>query len=219
MKRLLFVLLLVVSIGLMTAVESDPSDTVGYVKYGCLTGLNFVALPMDQAGYTLASEVGDSYPGMVDAISYWDATTQSWVTAQYYPDFLFWDPDFAVASGSVMMINALSNFSFFSIGDMPAANAQYSLLGGLNAIMLPLNKSALNLASMVGDDVGTLDAVSYWDATTQSWVTAQYYPDFLFWDPDFSVTIGMALMVNSSGATTWPAGPRTNTNARSINSK
>jgi len=205
MKRYLFVLLLIVSIGLLVAVESAPSATVGYVKYPSLTGLNFVALPMNQAAYTAASIVGDSYPGQIDAISYWDAATQSWVTCQYYPDFLLWDPDFNVGPGSVLMINALSPFDFYSIGGLPAANAQYNLLVGLNAIMLPLNHSELNAASLVGDNIGTADAVSYWDAATQSWVTSQYYPDFLLWDPDFAVSIGQALMVNSTSAITWPA--------------
>lgn len=207
MKKLLFVLLVLVAFGMLAAVESDPSATVGYVKYPCLTGLNFLALPMDQ-GYVLASEVGGTYPGMLDAISYWDAASQSWVTSQYYVDFEMWDPDFNVAPGSVLFVNALSNFDFYSIGDMPAANAQYSLLTGLNSIMLPLNKSALNFASLVGVDIGTLDAISYWDAATQSWVTSQYYVDFEMWDPDFEVSIGTAMLVNSLSATTWPAGPR-----------
>jgi len=207
MKKFILPLLLLFAFGMLAAVESAPSDVVGYVKYDNVAGLNFIALPMDQ-GYTLASEVGDAYAGMMDAISFWDAATQTWSSAVYYEDFMMWDPDFAVAPGSALMVNALSPFSFYSIGDMPAANAQYSLLSGLNSIMVPLNKANLNMASLLGDDVTTLDAVSAWDSATQTWSSAVYYVDFMMWDPDFATSIGMPLQVNSLAPTTWPAGPR-----------
>ena len=207
MKKLIIPLLFIFAIGILAAVESEPSEIVGYVKYPCVQGLNFVALPMDQ-GYTSVSQVGNTYPGMIDAMSYWNNSSQSWITSVYYSDFLFWDPDFSVNVGTPLMINAVNELNFYSIGNLPSTNAQYSLLPGLNAIMVPLNKSNLNLASTLGNDIGSVDAISEWVASSQSWYTAVYYVDFSFWDPDFPTIIGMPLMTNSLTTVTWPMGSR-----------
>jgi len=210
MKRFILPLMILLFVGSLLAVESAPSEVVGYVKYDCVTGLNLVALPMQQA-YALTSDIGADYAGLTDAISYWDANTQSWYSAVYYADFELWDPDFDVQAGSVLMINALSPFSFYSIGDLPAANAQYAMVTGLNSVMIPLNRSDLSLASELGADMGSVDAISYWDAVNQSWYSAVYYADFELWDPDFGTSIGMPLMTNSLSAGTWPTSTRINT--------
>lgn len=104
MKKLLLPLLLLVAFGMLAAVESDPSEVVGYVKYDCIAGLNHIALPMDQ-GYTMAGEFADEYAGNIDAFSYWDAATQSWMTAFYLG---YWEGDFEVNIGSAMQVYALS---------------------------------------------------------------------------------------------------------------
>jgi len=209
MKKIILPLLLILTVGMLAAVESEPSAIVGYVKYDCVVGLNLVALPMNQ-NLDLASDIGMEYAGLTDAISYWDASTQTWYSAVYYPDFEMWDPDFTVSLGSVLMIYAVSPFSFYSIGTMPASNAQYSLIPGLNTIMVPLNKPNLTMASEVGLDIATVDAVSEWDALTQTWYSAVYYPDFELWDPDFSVSIAKPLMVYSTSSSLWPPSPRSN---------
>jgi hypothetical protein len=67
--------------------------------------------------------------------------------------------------------------------------------------MIPLNHSELTLASEFGDAVGVVDAVSYWDGPTQSWVEAD---NIGFWSGDFPVTIGMPLLANAFDTTTWP---------------
>jgi len=207
MKKFILPLLLILTVGMLAAVESEPSEVVGYVKYDCVVGLNLVALPMDQ-NLNLASDIGNNYSGLTDAISYWDASTQTWFSAVYYVDFDMWDPDFAVSPGSVLMVYAISPFSFYSIGNMPASNAQYTLIPGLNTLMVPLNKPNFTLASEVGIDIATVDAISEWVASSQSWYTAVYYVDFSFWDPDFPTIIGMPLMTNSLTTVTWPMGSR-----------
>lgn len=212
MKKMMFVLLLIVSIGFLAAVESAPSSVVGYVKYPCLTGLNLVALPMN-TGFVVASDVANAYPGMMDAINYWDAVGQQWIGA--YDLGGFWDPDFAVMPGDVLFINALADFNFFSLGAMPATQASYTLLTGLNTMMIPLNQSAITLASELGTAVGTLDAINYWDAASQQWIGA--YDLGGFWDPDFALAIGNPLFVSSLADGTWPVRGRANTNLRSRN--
>jgi len=178
------------------------------VKYPCVTpvagGLNFIALPMD-SGWTYVSQLGDAYPGMMDAMSYWDATSQSWV-ACFWDDF--WSGDYPVYPGMPIMINALSAFDYFSLGGLPATRMSYPMLVGLNAVMVPLSRSDLSMAGLVGDDMGgssMVDALSYWDAPSQSWV-ACFWDDF--WSGDYPTWIGMPLMVNAVTAFTWAPGAK-----------
>jgi len=192
-------------------VESAPSEIVGYVKYDCVAGLNLVAMPMDQ-GLTLTSEVGAIYnvgSDYIDTINLWDPASQAWVACTNYGGG-FWDPDNAVAPGSVLYFNTTTPLTFYSIGDMPAANAQYSIVPGLNTVMVPLNKSALTLTSLVGTDISAtdeIDTINMWDAANQAWVACTNYGGG-FWDPDNAVSIGSPLYANSLGTITWPAGPR-----------
>lgn len=198
MKKLILPLLLLLGITMLAAVESAPSAVVGYVKYDCVAGLNLLALPMN-AGYTMASDFANAFPGILTSMSYWDAATQSWVSAD---DFGYWEGDFPVTPGMPLMVNSGAVASLYSIGNMPAAPATYGLLAGLNTVMIPLNRADLLMAGDAGTSMGTVTTVSTWDNGTQSWVSAD---DFGYWEGDFPISIGMPLMVNSSGATTWPS--------------
>ena len=198
MKKLIIPLLFIFAFSILAAVESEPSEVVGYVKYPCVAGLNHIALPMDQ-GLTMASDFAALYPDMLDAMSYWDATSQSWISAL---NLGYWDGDFPVHPGSVMMIYALNPINAYSIGNIPATNATYNLLTGLNDIMIPLNRSDINMAGQVGTEIGVLDAMSYWDNNTQSWVTAI---NLGYWDGDFAVAIGSPMQVYALSPVTWPS--------------
>lgn len=200
MKKFILPLLVLLFVGSLFAVESDPSEVVGYVKYNCLEGLNHIALPMD-SGYTWVSEFADEYMGNLDTMSYWDAASQSWVAAV---DLGYWEGDFEVTPGSVLMINSFVAFDAYSIGTLPASNATYALIPGLNDIMVPLNRSDISWAGEVGDEMGmgTLDTMSYWDAVTQTWVAAV---DLGYWEGDFEVAIGFPMQVNSLDSLTWPS--------------
>lgn len=199
MKKLILPLLLLVAFGMLAAVESDPSEVVGYVKYPCIAGLNYFALPMDQ-DYTLWSQVAADYPGMFDTAYNWNQTSQGWDSAI---DLGFmWTGDFAVTEGSPVWANALTAGDVYSIGDLPAVNASYSFVAGLNTMMVPLNYSSLTMASQVAAAVGTFDTMYDWNQTSQGWDSAI---DLGFmWTGDFPVTIGYPMWVNSMSATTWP---------------
>ena len=200
MKKLILPLLLLVAFGMLAAVESDPSAIVGYVKYPCVAGYNTIALAMEQ-GYTMASEVGDAIPATT--VGTWDPAAEVWNTIDAFP-WGGWDgTDFAVAAGDPLLINIDAATDFYSIGDLPAP-ATYSLVAGYNTIMVPLNKSALNMASLVGDDIPAT-TVGSWDPATEVWVTIDAFP-WGGWDgTDFATTIGMPLLVNVDAASTWPA--------------
>lgn len=197
MKKLILPLLLLVAFGMLAAVESDPSEVVGYVKYPCVAGLNLIAFPMEQ-GYTMASEFADDYLGSFDTMFWWDQTNQIW---QYAYDIGYWEGDFPISSGFVMQVSAISPLNVYSIGDLPATNASYTFVAGLNTMMVPLNYSNFTMASDVATAVGTFDTMFWWDNAGQVW---QYAYDIGYWEGDFPVSIGFPMQVSSMSATTWP---------------
>jgi hypothetical protein len=202
-KVLLPLLILIAASSFLMAVESSPSAIVGYVKYPCVTtagGLNMIALPMN-SGYAMASDLDTAFPDMLSSISYWDASSQSWVEADYGGPG-FWPGDFDVHVGDPLFVYANSDFDFYSMGSLPSP-ASYPLIVGLDMMMVPLNKSALTTAGAVGDDSGIMDAISYWDAPSQSWVEADYGGPG-FWPGDFDVTIGEPLFVYANSVGTYP---------------
>lgn len=197
MKKFILPLLLILAVGILAAVESAPSEVVGYVKYDCVAGLNHIALPMD-SGYAMVSDFAANYAGYMDTISYWDSASQSWISAY---DLGYWEGDFTVQPGTVLMAYALSPFAAYSIGDLPAQNASYSYVAGLNDVMIPLNRSDIAMAGTMGDEIGSLDTINKWDSASQSWIAAF---NLGYWEGDFPVTIGAPLQVYSLSAGTWP---------------
>jgi hypothetical protein len=205
MKKLILPLVLLFALGMLAAVESDPSDVVGYVKYDLVVGNNTLALPMVDA-YTMASEVGNAITGC-DAVRWFDASQQIFISADKTP-FGTWNGDFAVANGDPLMVNVTGTATFYSIGDLPASPLPtYSLLVGNNTIMVPLDQSALNMASLVGNDIPGCDAVRWFDAVQQIFISADKTP-FGTWNGDFATAIADPLMVNTTTAGTWPAAAR-----------
>ncbi|HOD17814.1 MAG TPA: hypothetical protein PKJ14_04125 [Candidatus Cloacimonadota bacterium] len=223
MKKYLFVLLLIVSAGILLAVESAPSETVGYVKYSCLVGDNLVAMPMND-GSTVVSEEMLAYNGNddINTVNIWDQVGQNWLANVNYGGNYF-EPDMNVGPGSVLFFNTYSAFSFYSIGAMPTTNAQYNIVCGDNTIMVPLNYSSLTLVSEVSASIDPNDAINtinLWDNAGQIWLANVNYGGNYF-EPDMSVTIGMPLFLNSSSSApiTWPSGPRGSVRSSASRSK
>jgi len=204
MKKIILPLLLILTVGMLAAVESEPSAIVGYVKYDMVVGNNLVAIPME-CPWQWASELGDSFGGSVDQISYWNAAEQMFFTTVNIGGF--WDGDFEIDTGYVLMISTYSPTTLYSIGNLPATNASYNLVTGNNAVMIPLNVNYLASASEVGDNMtaGGVDQISYWNASEQMFFTAVNIGGF--WDGDFPVSIAMPLMVSSYAPFTWPSAP------------
>ena len=222
MKKLLLPLLLILLVSMLAAVESDPSEIVGYVKYDCVVGLNFVAMPMDD-GFLWTSEVGaimGDGDSSVDAINIWDADIQQWSASTNYGGG-FWDPELEVGPGAVLYFNAIEPFPFYSIGNLPAQNATYSVVAGLNTAMIPLNMANVTITSEVGVTMGdgdsSVDAINLWDADIQQWSASTNYGGG-FWDPELDLSIGTPMYFNAIEAFTWPSGRSSSTNT-SRNSK
>jgi hypothetical protein len=188
---------------MLSALESDPSDVVGFVKYGCVVGNTFIALPMD-AGYTMSNEVGNAITS-ANQISYWNSSTQAWVTSN--KGFgTSWSNTFAVSGGMPLMIRTTTVTDFYVAGSMFDPEPTYSLVIGNNAVMVPLSETTLTTSAMVGNDMGNVNQMSYWNNATQAWITSN--KGFgTSWSNVFNTEIAMPLMTRATTVSTWPAPP------------
>jgi hypothetical protein len=207
MKKVIIPLILLLAVAFLIAVESDPSDVVGYVKYDLLAGNNFIALPM-QTGLTQASQIGDAIGA--PSVSEWNPATQAWNTADNLGFPFGWTNSFAVYDGQALMVNVSGAGTYYCAGAM-IVQPNYSLLAGNNFLMIPLDRSDLNAASLVGDAIGA-PSVSEWNPATQAWNTADNLGFPFGWTNSFATEIAMPLMVNVAAPSTWPA-TRSNVNS------
>ncbi|MCF7867395.1 MAG: hypothetical protein K9N09_01735 [Candidatus Cloacimonetes bacterium] len=228
MKRLLILTMMCALIGSMVALESDPSEVVGYVKYECVTttttDMNLVSVALDNGVTTaqdLAAEIGAA--GVVDAVSKWDEATQSWQQVTYSfipvppPGGFAWSGNFDIVNGDVLAVNVTSDVDYYCAGSIPA-DPVYNLITttttDANLVMLPLSMSSLSNAQDLANDIGAagdVDAVSSWDAATQSWQQVTYSfipvppPGGYAWSGNFDIEIGKGYMINMTTNTTWPS--------------
>lgn len=211
MKKVILPLLLILAVGILAAVESAPSEVVGYVKYDCVVGNNFVAMPMVQS-YTTTTEFGAQFGEDINTIMIWSPTAQLWEASVNYGGG-YWEPELPVANGSILFFNATAALTYYSIGDLPATNAQYSIVVGNNTVMVPLNKSDLTTTALVGATIGdgeTVNTIMAWAPAAQIWEASVNYGGG-YWEPELPTSIGTPLFLNSGTAETWPTGPRSNT--------
>lgn len=110
MKKFILPLLLLLFVGSIMAVESDPSEVVGYVKYDLVAGNNMIAIPMDcpwEWASELSMELGE---GVVDQISIWNPIAQAFEAAADIGGF--WDGDFELSIGQPLMVNSYDAFTW-----------------------------------------------------------------------------------------------------------
>jgi hypothetical protein len=220
--------MMVLFLSSLIAVESEPSDVVGFVKYECIvtstTNANMVSVVLDNGVTTaqdLAAEIGA--PGIVDAVSKWDATTQSWEQVAYSfspvppPGGWAWSGNFNIVNGDVLQINVTQDVDYFCAGALqadPVYNLITTATTNANMVMLPLTKSSLTTAQDLASDIGSegvVDAISRWVASSQSWEQVAYSfspvppPGGWAWSGDFDIEIGESYQISVTVPATWPS--------------
>lgn len=203
MKKLILPLLLLVAFGMLAAVESDPSAVVGYVKYNTTTGSNVIALPMTMT-WTMAGQLGDSFgAGVVNTVSRFNNATKAWQTTTKVGTI--WTSNYAIANANNLRINATATVgpSFYSIGGLPAVQPSWALTIGSNTLMVPLNKSALSTAALLGANMVSVNTISRFNNTTKAWQTSTKVGTV--WTSSYPIAIGDPLRVNAIANFTWPA--------------
>ncbi len=166
---------------------------------------NFIALPLDSSdsfSYTasgLMSYIGSS----AQAVLKWDETQQQFVT------FSGGLGDFSLETGGAyfVLVDSTSDDVLSFVGDVPPQGSiSFTFVTGTsteckyNAISIPLDKDNITKASELMSDIGGVDAVLKWDATSKQFVT---YSGGL---GDFDVYIGYPYFVclNSTAPSNWP---------------
>jgi len=205
MKKMLL-LFTVLLIGSLCAVESEPSDVVGVVKFECLANSNgnnnFIAMCLNDS-YSTASELGTAYPS-ITSIRQWNPTTQTWIASDNYGGG-FWYPDNTLNPNEPLYVAVNTSTNIYIVGSLnesPSYNLVSNSNGNLNAIMLPLD-SAFTLSSQLGNDIGVCTSVRSWNKTTQAWDSCDNFGGN-FWYPDNPVTAGNPYYVSVTSNITWP---------------
>jgi len=208
MKKLILPLLLLVAFGMLAAVESDPSDIVGYVKYDLVAARNNnIALPMVKTptDYAMASDVGNAITGAT-AVRWLDASASLWRSCTKTLGSWPTATNFAVENGDPLQVFTTTAGPFYSIGDLPASPLPtYTLVAAKNnMIMLPLDKSALNMASLVGNSIPGATAIRWLDASASLWRSCTKTLGSWPTATNFATEIGDPLQVFTTTAGTWP---------------
>jgi hypothetical protein len=189
------------------ALESEPSETVGYVKYECLTtatstNLNVVALPMD-TDITNVTDLANEL-GVADQIAVWNQAGQNWnASAPIGPS---WIPNTDLSPGDVVLVSVTSAVDFYCAGALPDP-AQYNLVynsgnTSLNTIMIPLNRSDIIDVTTLAGSIGVADQIAVWNQAGQNWnASAPIGPS---WIPNTGLDIAHPVLISVTGNLTWP---------------
>jgi len=192
-KPALFIMILLFSLAL-AAIESAPSNIVGFVRYQCNAGENFIAMPLD-AGYTTVNDLTSEF-SQITSVKKWNVTTQQWEIAT------------TLEINTPYLISCNNTMTFYSYGDFNS-NAAYNLqttnTTDANLIMIPLNKGELASAAQLATDITNCNTVSEWISNQQAWKTSTFIASE--WENDFTVTVGKVYFVNVTSNTIWPYYP------------
>jgi len=181
-----------------------------------VVGYNTIMIPLNRSDLNMAGLVGNATNSTI--VSYWNNTLQRFVAAAYYDWLGDRDNNFPIQNGSVLMVYTPSATTFYSIGNLPATNPTYNLVVGNNTIMIPLNRSDLNMASLVGNATNAT-TVCYWDNTAQMFLSAVYIDWLDEWDNNFPTSIGDPLMVNSNSTGIFPGMKDSNNILKNVGNK
>jgi len=207
MKKILLPLLLILAVGMLAAVESEPSEVVGYVKYDCYTGLSYVAIPMGTAGN--AEDLVASNMPSISAIYKFNPSLQVWTSIDYDPEFGEWIGSIPVVPGDVLLLGCTTNTTFYSIGSLPN-NYTYNISNGYNYITVPVNRGDISAAEQIGNEIGNINSIYRWLNNSQVWGAIDYDSEFMEWVGTMPASIGDVFLLNSSGTAIWPSATKVN---------
>jgi len=208
MKKMMVSLMLIISMFAFAA-ESAPSATVGYVKYSTVatsgTDLNHIAVAL--TGWTSSNQI-DPTGLYYNKISKWNPATQIYQNSSFIGSS--WLTPFTISNGDPLVVNMKAGVTSYDLVNAGSVDTkQYSLVVNaattdLNHIMLPLGKSNLTTAALLGPDIGNtyINKISRWNPATQLYQNSSLIGST--WLTSYTIEIGQHLVVNSINAKTWP---------------
>ena len=194
-NKILLILTLIVPL-FLCAIESDPSEVVGFVKFDLSSngssGYNVFTTPFQINNGTNISSIYNNITNC-EALSFWSPDSQMWKSYDAQP----WTPDWAVESAGTYMCHVSAGSTFYVYGK-PVQNPSYDLKTGKNLIMLPFEQSSITDCAQLMNAIPGCTSVMYYDQTSQDWV--EYSGTETVWN----VTTGMGYVVTVSSDTVWP---------------
>ncbi len=194
-KYFLIILTLIVPL-LLCAIESDPSEVVGFVKFDLgndgSSGYNVFTTPFQVTAGTNISSIYNNITNC-ENVSFWNPDSQMWKSYDAQP----WTPDWNVDPATAYMCHVSAGSSFYVYGK-PVQNASYTLKSGKNLIMLPFEQSDITDCAQLMNAIPGCSSVMQYDKTAQDWV--EYTGSETVWN----VTTGMGYVVTVTSETVWP---------------
>lgn len=184
------------------AFESENSNRCGIANFPLRTTqstmFNHIAFPFQDETISDAMTLMQKIP-VCNSVVRWDPAYQGFEQAiQSLPQ-----SNFTVEPGHAYYVNVKSDSIWTLTGDY--ANPVYDLIStsttGFNEIMLPLDKSNLNMASDLMADIPNCNSVARWNTEIQEY--EQYVPELPL--SDFKVKSGCPYSVNVTANCRWPS--------------
>jgi hypothetical protein len=195
MKKVFISAILVLFLGSLFALESGPSDVVGFVKYDVfLNDFTMIAIPFPTTLAMASDLAADISPDVTDVI-FWN---NAWFGWQQYSTA---SPatDYAITSDMSYLVykGGTANVDWYSYGDLPTAATFDIFANDFTQIMLPLDRSDLVMASDLANDIGpgVTDVITW----NNAWFGWQQYSTA---SPatDFAIDIGQGFLIYSTAA-------------------
>jgi hypothetical protein len=179
-------------------------NNVGYVN---------ISYPFDM-GYNVVGDV-DPDGRYINIISKYDSWQQKWYSSSYIPELELWATNFLIHVGNVYKIYVYNEYSP-SLGfaghaeDIPAYNLTTYLncdyyYKGYNFIMHRPDKSVIQTATQLGNELVLCDYISKTNPYTNELISTAYDNTTGLWSDDFEIEITDPLMVNVWTPQLWPS--------------
>jgi hypothetical protein len=206
MKKFVLALILIVAVAGM-AIESGPSNTVGFVTYQTGEGYNYISYSLENPDLASAVNIVGLFPetATVSYVSIYNNESNSWQT---------WVPggnNFDLTLGAPVLVaasNVPGDFVFATYGDVPADYAvSYDLYGSYNYVTIPLDVMEVFggevMVSEIFETVGSCEYISKYDNELQSFSNT-----YVAGGNDYAVEIGEVYVIartSEAAQTVWPA--------------
>ena len=171
-----------------------------------------ISYPFDM-GYDTVGDI-DPTGVRINIISKYDSWQQKWRSASYVPELGMWATDFMIHLGGVYKVYVYNDYtlavSFAGLAEeIPAYNLttylnQEYFYKGYNFIMHRPDKSEIQTAIQLGNDLINCDWVIKNDPYTNASASALYDFTSGLWSDDFDIFITDPLMVNVWSPQIWP---------------
>jgi len=186
--------------------ESSCSNRVGVFNYNLRTtpetDFNEIALPLKMNEIHNARDLMNSIP-YCNSVAKWNAALQ--IYEQFIPELEL--TNFNIQPGYPYYVNVTKDTIFTLSGEFvqPSFELITTPKTNFNEIMLPLDKSSINKASELTNNIPYCNSVAYWNTSDQGY--EQYLPGLQ--NTDFKVHIGNPYYVNVTDNCIWPENTQT----------